>query len=336
MGKESFSDIGKNAAISRLFEGSGFDPWEDLSFRPEPKSSVLSFQKTFIEGTDFDLVYFPLKHLGYKCAAAVLGELSAARTAAKTVSAVLGVSSKLDFSEIREVWSGIAAAAKEFGAAKAGLDLVPSQNGLSISIAASGELSFEVSARTPSPASKDILCVSGRLGAAYLGLQVLERGKKSFESGSAQESLEKYKMFVGAYLKPEMDSDVPSRLLKEEIFPSAGVLVTRGLADAVKRLASRTGLGAKVYADKIPFEGNSFALGKELDIDPVSAAMNGGDDLKVLFAVPIMSFEKFHKEFPTFSAIGHLALPEAGTVLVTPEGAELPLRAQGWPEEEDI
>ena len=78
------------------------------------------------------------------------------------------------------------------------------------------------------------------------------------------------------------------------------------------------------------------ALGKELDIDPVSAAMNGGDDLKVLFAVPIMSFEKFHKEFPTFSAIGHLALPEAGTVLVTPEGAELPLRAQGWPEEEDI
>ena len=334
MGKESFSDIGKIAAIERLFEGSGFSPWEDLSFQTAPKSKVLSFQKTFIEGTDFDLVYFPLKHLGYKCAVAVFGELTAACAAAKTVSVVLGVSSKLDFDEIRKVWSGIATAATEFGAGRAALDLIPSQNGLSISISAAGEIPFEIAARTPAPASKDILCVSGRLGAAYLGLQVLERGKKSFSEGSVGDDLEKYKMFVGAYLKPEIDPEVPSRLLKEEIFPTSGVLVTRGLADAVKRIAARTGLGAKVYADKIPFEGNSFALGKEMDIDPVSAAMNGGDDLKVLYSIPILSLEKFHKEHPTFSAIGHLAQPEAGTVLVTPEGAELPLRAQGWPEEE--
>ena len=332
MGKESFSDIGKISAIERLFEGSGFAPWEDLSFQPSPKNKVLSFQKTFIEGTDFDLVYFPLKHLGYKCAASVLGELSAACASARTISVVLGVSAKLDFDEIRKIWSGAVTAATEFGVAKAALDLIPSQNGLSISISATGEIPFEFSARTPSPASKDILCVSGRLGAAFFGLQVLERGKKAFDK--AGDDLEKHRMFVGAYLKPEMDADMPERLLKEEIFPSAGLLVTKGLADAVKRVAARTGLGAKVYADKIPFEGNSFALGKELDIDPVSAAMNGGDDFGILFAIPILSFEKFHREFPTFSAIGHLALPEAGTVLVTPEGAELSLRAQGWPEED--
>lgn len=334
MGKESFSDIGKVAAIGRLFEGSGFAPSEDLSFQPSPKSKVISFHKTFIEGTDFDLVYFPLRHLGYKCAVAVLAELTAARAAAKTVSVVLGVSSKLDFDEVRKIWIGIVTAATEFSVAGAALDLIPSQNGLSVSISAIGEIPFEVSARTPSPASKDVLCVSGRLGAAYLGLQVLEKGKQAFSQGSVEEDLEKYKMFVGAYLKPEIDPEVPSRLLGEEIFPSAGVLVTKGLADAVKRLSRATGLGAKVYADKVPFEGNSFALGKELDIDPVSAAMNGGDDLKVLYTIPILSFEKFHKEHPTFSAIGHLALPEAGTVLVTPEGAEIPLRAQGWPDEE--
>ena len=334
MDQESFSDIGKIAAIDRLFEGSGFLPGEDLSFRPSEKSSVLSFQKTFIEGTDFDLVYFPFKHLSYKCALAVLGELAAARAEAKMLSVVFGVSSKLDFDEVRKLWNGVVTAASEFKVEKVGLDLIPSQNGLSVSVSAVGEIPFEMAARTPAPASKDLLCVSGSLGAAYLGMQVLEKGKISFDKESVQPTLEKYKMLVGAYLKPEIDPSVPSRMLHEEIFPSGGVLVTKGLSDAIKRLSLRTGLGAKVYADKIPFEGNSFALGKELDIDPISAAMNGGDDLKLLFTLPILSYEKFHKEFPTFSVIGHLALPEAGTVLVTPEGAELPLKAQGWPDEE--
>ena len=334
MGKESFSDIGKIAAIERLFEGSGFRPGEDLSFRPSDKSGVLSASKTFIEGTDFDLVYFPLKHLGYKCALAVLGELSAALAAPRTLSLVLGISSKLDFDETRQLWNGVVTAASEFGVQRLGLDLIPSRNGLTISVSAIGEIPFETSARMPAPASKDLLCVSGALGAAYLGMQVLEKGKLSFDKESVQPELEKYRMLVGAYLKPELDPSVPGRLAKEEIYPSAGLLITRGLSDAVKRLSLRTGLGAKVYADKIPFEGKSFALGKELDIDPVSAAMNGGDDLKILFAIPILSYEKFHKELPTFSVIGHLALPEAGTVLVTPEGAELPLKAQGWPDEE--
>ena len=107
----------------------------------------------------------------------------------------------------------------------------------------------------------------------------------------------------------------------------------RMLSDAVKRLALETGLGAKIYADKIPFEGNSFQLGRELDLDPVSAAMNGGEDCRLLFAVPILSLEKFRRDFQTFDIIGHLAQPEAGTVLVTPDGAELPLRAPGWPED---
>ena len=141
-------------------------------------------------------------------------------------------------------------------------------------------------------------------------------------------------MLVAAYLKPELGAGVVGQLETSEIIPSAGCFVTRGLADAVKRLARDTGLGAKVYADKIPFEGNSFQLGKELGIDPVSAAMNGGEDFRLLFAVPILSLEKFRREFQTFDVIGHLAQPEAGTVLVTPEGVEFPVKAQGWQEEE--
>ena len=107
------------------------------------------------------------------------------------------------------------------------------------------------------------------------------------------------------------------------------------MADAVKRVARQTGLGAKVYTDKIPFEGNSFDLGRELDIDPVSAAMNGGEDSRLLFTVPIIKLERFRHDFQTFDIVGHLAQPEVGTVLVTPDGAELQLRAPGWKEPEE-
>ena len=116
--------------------------------------------------------------------------------------------------------------------------------------------------------------------------------------------------------------------------PSAGYLVDRGLSDALKRLSRDTGLGAKIYTDRIPFEGQSFEVAKKLGIDPVSAAMNGGEDYRLLFTIPILKAESFRRDFQTFDIIGHLAMPDAGTVLVTPDGAELPLKAQGWPEEE--
>ena len=164
-----------------------------------------------------------------------------------------------------------------------------------------------------------------------MGLRVLQREKKFFESGG-EVSLESSKMLVQAYLKPELDAGIVSQLEEAEIYPSHGYFLTRGLADAVKRLSQDSGLGAKIYAAMIPFEGNTFQLGKEMDIDPISAAMNGGDDFQLLFTIPILSLEKFRRDFQTFDIIGHLALPEAGTVLVTPEGAELPLKAQGWPE----
>ncbi len=112
--------------------------------------------------------------------------------------------------------------------------------------------------------------------------------------------------------------------------PVTRLSVSHGLSDAVKRLARESGLGVKIYADKIPFEGNSFSSGKELDIDPVSAAMNGGDDFRLLFTIPILSAEKFRRDFQTFDIIGHLAQPEVGSVLVSPDGLEHPILAQGW------
>jgi thiamine-monophosphate kinase len=329
---DTFSSLGKIEAIAQLYRLSAYNPVSGLSCKAEG-GVVTTSSRMFLEGIDFNLVYFPLKHLGYKCIVATVGELYASLAHPKLLNVVLGVSAKLDFEQIKELWMGITVAAKEHGFEAVNLDLQPSNNGLYISVAATGETSLLTSKRRMAAKSKDLICVSGSLGAAFLGLQVLERGAKEFADKGTQPDMSKYRMLVGDYLRPELDADIVKKLEDAEIYPSYGYFVTRGLADAVKRLTRDSGLGAKVYADKIPFEGNSFSLGKELDMDPVSAAMNGGDDNRLLFVVPILHLEKFRRDFQTFDIIGHMAQPEAGDVLVTPEGVEFPLKSQGWPED---
>ena len=329
-----FADIGKIEAVRRLYEGTPYKECRNCRFEAPAKGAfVTQASRMLLEGIDFDLVYFPLKHLGYKAVVAVAGELYAALAQPQALSVVLGISAKLDFADIREVWTGIVAAAREHGFAQLALDLEPSRNGLSISLSATGQTPLLTEKRRPAARSKDLLCVSGSLGAAYLGFRLLEREKRNFEAGKPSADLETNRMLVGAYLKPELPAGVVGAFEEAEIYPSAGCFITHGLSDAVKRLALETGLGAKVYAEKIPFEGNSFPLGQELGVDPIAAAMNGGDDFKLLFAVPILHLEKFRRDFQTFDIVGHLAQAEAGTTLVLPEGAEIPLRAPGWPED---
>lgn len=333
MTEETFSALGRIEAIAKLYEGTPYKPFESSWFETSGKSFITNQSRIFIEGMDFDLIYFPLKHLGYKCVTAVTGELYAEFSHPRTMDVRLGISSKLDFKQTKEVWEGIVAAAREHGYKKVSLDLVPSPNGLTISISASGETSQLMARRRPAAKSMDLICVSDNLGAAYMGFQVLEREKKSFlESGDnkMQPKLEDYKHLVGAYLKPQINPQTIKQMEDSEIMPSYGYLVTRGLADAVKKLVRDSGLGAKVYVDRLPFAGKTFDLGKELNIDPMSAALNGGEDYRLLFTIPIGKHDKFRHDFQTFDIIGHLAKPEVGAVVVTPDGVELPMKAQGW------
>jgi len=329
---QTFAELGRVEAIKQLFEGTPYEPFgEPLWFQPEAGASSVNASRLFLEGMDFNLMYFPLKHLGYKCVVELCGELHAVMAMPRALSVVLGVSSKLDFEQVSELWSGIVSAAQEFGYKSLSLDLQPSANGLCISVSAVGADSGKSCALRPAPMSKDLICVSGSLGAAYLGLQLLEKERENFEKGiSHRETLEQRKMLVASYLKPELAPNTPIKLEDEGIIPSMGYFVTRGLSDAILRLVRDSGLGAKVYADKIPFEGGSFSLGKELNVDPFSAAMNGGDDCRLLYTVPILKLEEFRRNFQTFDIIGHLAIPDVGAVLVTPEGVELPITAQGW------
>ena len=321
---QNFAELGRVEAIRQLFEGTGFEPFgEPLWLTAGQQECITTASGLMSEGVDFDLVYFPLPHLGRKAVLKVTGELYAVMAQPESLSIQLGVSAKLDFPQIKELWTGIVSAAKDHGYRSLSLELQPSKNGLTIALAATGRHSAAVSAARPKAQSKDLVCVSGPLGAAYLGLQALQREKSNFDKGTHnREALERYKMLVAAYLKPELEP--------VSLAASYGYFVTHGLADALLRLQRDSGFGVKVYADKIPFEGGSFDLGKELNLDPVSAAMNGGEDYHLLFVVPLAQFEQFHKDFQTFDIIGHLAQPEVGAVLVTPEGVELPLKAQGW------
>lgn len=336
MSTESFSDMGKIEAIRRLFKRSGEDIRPASSFLSSKGSIVRTASRLWSEGIDFDLTYFPLKHLGYKCVIGSLCDIYAAMAKPLVLSVRIGISAKLDLPQIEELWDGISAAARQHGISKLDLDLLPSRNGLTVSIVITGETDGETESARRKAESKDLLCLSGNVGAAFIGMSLLERGKKKFDSGDGGALLDKeydrYRMLLKAYLKPELNPDTVSQLKDAGVIPAAGYSVSGGLADALMRIRRDTGLGVKVYTGKIPFEGNTFEAGKELGIDPVSAAMNGGEDFRLLYVVPLQMYEKFRHDFQTFEIIGHLAKPDVGAVIVTPEGAELPIRAQGWPE----
>ncbi len=330
--ENTFAELGRVEAIRQLFEGTPYRPFEEpLWFEAKPQECISTASGLLLEGIDFNLVYFPLGHLGRKAVLRVSGELYAVMAHPETLSVQLGISAKLDFEQVQELWKGIVAAAQEHGYKHLSLDLAPSRNGLTVALAATGRHCVATSAGRPKAQSRDLLAVSGRLGAAFLGLQVLERERLKFEQGGTDRSaLEQHRMLVGAYLRPELSPNLAAQLEDEKLYPSYGYLLSRGLADGLLRLCRDSGLGAKVYADKIPFEAGSFALGKELDIDPLSAAMNGGDDNQLLYVIPISQYERFRTDFQTFDIIGHLAQPDAGAVLVSPDGLEHPVSAPGW------
>ena len=331
MENRNFSDIGRVGAVETLLKNGGFSP--SAAFSAPSGSIVRTASRIWLEGIDFDLTYFPLKHLGYKCIVGTVGEIYASLARPESASVRIGVSAKLDFPQIGELWSGMTAALKEHGITRVDLDLCPSRNGLTVSVSIVGITDGGVEAARKPAKSKDLVCISGSVGAAYLGMALLETEKKKIAaSGSLQGNMDisRYRMIVGDYLKPEISPDIVKHLNDSDIVPSFGCLVSRGLADAAKRIASHSGLGVKLYSDKIPFEGNSFELGKQLNPDPMSPAMNGGHHSRLPLVLPMDRYETFRHDLQSFSIIGHLAQKDVGTVVVMPEGAEIPLHAQGW------
>ena len=320
--------IGKRNMIEKLLTLSGM---EASSTVIEGKGGQCSCSHVILlEGVDFDLVYTPLQHLGYKAVLYVLGDLYASLHTPEALSVNLGLSKRFCYEDVEALWQGMVAACGEHGVKRISLDLNPSVNGLCISLSALGTQKKSIIDKVPAPANMDLICLTGHVGAAYMGLHILEREKVAFTSTNAQPELEKYKAVLGSYLSPEIKKNTVSRFIEAGCIPSKGFFVSKGLGAAVLQLVKETGFGAKLYLDKIPISSQTFAVAEELNIDPITAAMNGGDDYKFIFTVPIEKHEVIRHDFQDYDIIGHTAKPEVGAVMVTPEGAELEIKAQGF------
>ena len=317
---DKFSELGKAGALQKLYAEGGYKPCTNPYFECYGGHSVTS-SVLLLEGIDFDLTFFPFKYLGRKAVICATGELFSTMSTPKVLKVVLGISSKLDFPQVQELWSGISATAREFGYQDVALDLVPSLTGLSISVSASGYSDKSMSAKRPIAQSMDLICITNNPGAAFLGETMLRKAG-GMEQKDREKKLEKYRQIVGAYLNPEMSPYTVKALQDSEITPSFGYFCKEGLTNAVKALCADSGLGAKIYVDKIPLAGGSVDAAKELGVDPMQAALKGGDDCCLLFTIPIGSHEKFRRDFQSWDVIGHLARTEVGVVLVSPDGLE--------------
>ena len=283
-----------------------------------------------LEGVHFDLMYMPLKHLGYKAVAVNVSDICAMNGVARQIVVSIGISSKFTLAAVEELYEGIRAACARYKVDLVGGDTSSSRQGLILSISVMGEVhSSDVVYRSGAQAG-DLLCVSGDLGGAYMGYQILEREKQVFlTTPDVQPDLAGYDYILERQLKPEARIDIKDILQRAGVKPTAMIDISDGLASEVLHLCNQSGTGMNVYEEKIPIDTVTYNCAREFDLDPTMCALNGGEDYELLFTVSQSDYEKI-KNMPEISIIGHCTTPESGAHLITKPGNVHPLKAQGW------
>ena len=291
---------------------------------------VLVTTDLLLEGIHFDLRYVPLKHLGYKAAIVNFSDIYAMNGTPKQITVSLGVSSRFTVEHLDAIYSGIRLACDLYGVDLVGGDTSASVTGLVISITCLGGASPDDVVRRSGAKPTDIICVSGDLGAAFMGLQLLERenrisaGQKDFQPDFAGKEY-----ILERQLKPEARKDIIEMLKKEGIKPTAMMDVSDGLSSELLHICKASGTGCRVYEDKIPIDYQTALMAEEFNMNLVTAGMNGGEDYELLFTVPITDHEKIEK-LKGVNMIGYVTKPELGCAMVTRDGAEITIKAQGW------
>jgi thiamine-monophosphate kinase len=282
------------------------------------------------EGVHFNLVYTPLKHLGYKAAIVNFSDIYAMNAKPHQLFVSMALSSKFTVSMIEELYLGIKHACDQYGVDLAGGDTTSSFTGLTLCLTAIGHANNEEIVYRSGADMNDLICVSGDLGGAYMGLQLLERERRLFEKERiAQPMLEGYDYVLERQLKPEARKDVIALLAELGVKPTAMIDISDGLSSELMHICGQSKKGCKVYADKIPIHSETQRVAKEFGLDPVIAALNGGEDYELLFTVPVSVFDKIGKR-PEISIIGHINDASEGLNMVTAQGQSIKLEAQGW------
>jgi thiamine-monophosphate kinase len=283
-----------------------------------------------LEGIHFNLVYSPLRHLGYKCIIRAISDIYAMNGVPEQVLIGLGISSRFTVEHIDEIFEGAGLACSKYGLDLAGGDTSPSLTGLTISLTSTGYALKAKLTRRSGAKPNDLICVTGSLGAAYLGLQVLEREKRIFEEDrNIQPDLAGYDYVVERQIKPEINVKVLTELAEKTIPLTSMIDITDGLASDLMQLCKSSGTGCRIFSRQIPVDIEAERVAAEFNLDPLVPALNGGDDFELLFTTPLDVYEKL-KEIPTVSVIGHITEKGSGNYLVGADGTEVELTAQGW------
>lgn len=283
-----------------------------------------------LEGVHFDLTYVPLKHLGYKSAVVNFSDIYAMGGTPRQITVSLGISRRFAVEHIDELYAGIRLACEIYGVDLVGGDTTSSRQGLVISITCIGEVAEGGAICRDGASDTDLICVSGDLGAAYMGLQLLEREKvASAGDKDFQPDFHGKEYIVERQLKPEARRDVIEALHEAGIRPTAMMDVSDGLSSELLHICKASDTGCRVYEDRIPIDYQTAVMAEELGMNLVTAALNGGEDYELLFTVPLTAHQAVEK-IPGVKVIGHITKPELGCAMVTRDGNEISLRAQGW------
>jgi thiamine-monophosphate kinase len=283
-----------------------------------------------VEGVHFDLTYTPLKHLGYKSVIVNLSDIYAMNAIPTQIVISIGISNRFSVEAVNEIYEGIYAACDKYGVDLVGGDTTSSQKGLIISITAIGEVAPDQFVKRSTAQKGDLLCVSGDLGGAYIGLLFLEREKKIFiESPGVQPDLEGEAYVVGKLLKPEARKDIIEFLAKENIQPTAMMDISDGLSSEILHICKQSNLGCVLYEEKIPVADATRNAAFKFELDPTACALSGGEDYELLCTIPQSEYDKLVLN-EQISVVGYMTEPEQGAHIITKGGSKHAITAQGW------
>ena len=303
---------------------------DDCAVMEYRDTDVLVSTDLLVEGVHFDLTYVPLKHLGYKAAVVNFSDIYAMNGHPRQITVSLAISKRFTVEHIEALYSGIKLACEIYGVDLVGGDTTSSRAGLVISITCIGDAPKDRIVYRSGAKDTDLICVSGDLGAAYMGLQLLEREKvASAGQKDFQPMFDGKEYLIERQLKPEARRDIVEELEKAGIVPTSMMDISDGLSSELMHICKASGTGCRVYEDRIPIDYQTALMAEELNMNLVTAAMNGGEDYELLFTVPLHMHEQVSK-LPGIKVIGNMTNPELGCCLVTRDGTEMPIRAQGW------
>ncbi len=294
------------------------------------KKEIVISTDMLVEGIHFDLAYSPLKHLGYKAVVVNISDIYAMNAQAKQITVSMAVSSKYTVEALEEIYSGILLACKNYGLDLIGGDTTSSLSGLVLSITAIGEGEKNKLVYRNNAKENDLLVVSGDLGGAFMGLQLLEREKSVFmENPNMQPDLDGYDYILERQLKPEARKDAIQYLEELGILPGSMIDISDGLASEIKHLCKQSKVGCSIYEEKIPIDPTTFNSARDFNLDPITCALNGGEDYELLFTIKQADYDKL-KGSPHFTVIGHITDKNSGINLISNSGSVVPIKAQGW------